>query len=409
MEQFQLRCWKEKLIWLLTTFLFASFIIFDTSSWISLILLATTAGILLLDAMQGGWVIRPALGPFHLFVLCFSLFCYASSLWAVNGSAAIEKGTTVLEILICMSVIYMHYAKHQTILPLLEVIRWAGYAVVLYALYFYGWDTIRFLASTGGRLDSSFANINSIGMTAAYAVVITAFRVFFINNRITWSDYLSIPAIIFVGLSGSRKTLVLAGLGFVLLVAKRFASKNLVKTILRLAILGLLIALLFGFLMTLPIFSAVSARMEGLIAAVTGKGQVDHSTWLRQQYIAAGIAQFWKTPLFGIGISNTYILTLAAAGRSTYLHNNYVELLAAGGIVGFCCYYSMYFYLLRKFFRYRKKADSCLVMCVVLIMLFLIMDYGAVSYYSKSTYFYFTMMFLEERNLRIEARKGNDE
>ena len=409
MEQPQLKRLDEKLIWLLTTFLFASFVIFDTSSWISLILLATTAAILLLDVMQGRGRIRSALGAFHVFVLCFSLFCFASSLWATNSSAAIGKGTTILEILICMSVIYMHYAKYSTVLPLLEVVRWAGYAVVLYALYFYGWDTIRFLASSGGRLDNSFTNINSIGMTAAYAIVITAYRIFFVNNRITWSDYLSIPAIIFVGLSGSRKTLVLAGLGFVLLAAKRFVSKNIVKTILRWAVLGLLIAVLFGCLMTLPIFSAVSARMEGLFAAVTGKGQVDSSTWLRQQYIAAGIAQFWKTPLFGIGISNTYILTAAAVGRSTYLHNNYVELLAAGGIVGFCCYYSMYFFLLRTFFRRRRHADSCLIVCAVLILLFLIMDYGVVSYYSKSTYFYLCMLFLEARNLKMGMEKDTYE
>lgn len=409
MEQPQLKRLDEKLIWLLTTFLFASFIIFDTSSWISLILFATTVAILLLDAMQGRGVIRPTLGSFHVFVLCFSLFCFASSLWATNSNAAIGKGTTILEILICMSVIYMHYAKHQTILSLLEVIRWSGYAVVLYALYFYGWNTIRYIASTGGRLDNSFANINSIGMAAAYSVVITVYRVLFVNKRITWSDYLSIPAILFVGLSGSRKTLVLAGLGVVLLTLKRFASKNIVKTVIRWSILGLLISMLFGFLMTLPIFSAVSARMEGLIAAVTGKGQVDHSTWLRQQYIAAGIAQFWKTPLFGIGISNTYILTLAAAGRSTYLHNNYVELLAAGGIVGFCCYYSMYFFLLRTFLRHRRNADSCLIVCTVLILLFLIMDYGVVSYYSKSTYFYLSMLFLEARNLKMGMEKEHYE
>ena len=43
---------SEKVIWLLVTFLFSSFIIFDTKSFISLILLGITLVIFILDIYQ---------------------------------------------------------------------------------------------------------------------------------------------------------------------------------------------------------------------------------------------------------------------------------------------------------------------------------------------------------------------
>ena len=43
---------SEKIIWLLVTFLFASFTIFDTNSWISIIILGITFIIFLLDIYQ---------------------------------------------------------------------------------------------------------------------------------------------------------------------------------------------------------------------------------------------------------------------------------------------------------------------------------------------------------------------
>ena len=395
----------EKLIWLLTTFLFAADIIFETSTWSSVVLIVITFAILFFDALQGRGIIRPAIGPYHFFVLCFCLFCYASSLWARSADLAISKGTTIFEILVCTSVIYMHYAKYETVAPLVEAIRWAGYIVVLYAFFIYGSETIWNLASTGGRLLNSFANINSIGMMAAYSAVITAFRVLFINKRITWTDLFVIPAIVLIGLSGSRKTLVLAAAGFVILVMKRFGSKNIAKTVIQWSLLGVLILVLFRFLLTLPIFEAVKARMVGLIAMVTGVGEVDHSTWLRQQYIALGLEQFWKTPLLGIGIDNARFLVETALGRRTYLQSKYVELLADGGIVGFFCYYVMYLYPLWIFYRYRRDSDPYLILCVVLMLLFLVMDYGMVSYYSKSTYFYLSMLFLEARILSDGSRE----
>ena len=141
--------------------------------------------------------------------------------------------------------------------------------------------------------------------------------------------------------------------------------------------------------------------MSGLIALITGKGKIDSSSVKRAAYIQIGIEQFLRTPIIGIGIGSTGALLQQYYGLDTYLHNNFVELLASGGIIGFLIYYSIHMHLLYDYFKYRRKDDPYLVLCVVFLMIQLIMEYGMVSYYSKTTYCYFLIFFLEARNLKI--------
>ena len=62
-------------------------------------------------------------------------------------------------------------------------------------------------------------------------------------------------------------------------------------------------------ILSLQIFNGINERMEGLIALLTQKGKIDHSTFLRQEYIKLGIKLFKDNFLFGIGMDNTYLTT----------------------------------------------------------------------------------------------------
>lgn len=395
----------ERCIWLLTVALVADFVIYNQSSLGSVILLTITALIFLIDAIQNNWIIAPKTEVFHVYVLAFCVFCFISYLWAWLPSQANEKGTTIFEILICMSVLYHHYAKQDTVAPLINALMWSGYVVTIYTFVFIGFSNIMRIASSGDRLGNSYANINMIGSTAAISFVLAVHNILFIEKKLRWQHLFSLPALIMVGISGSRKTLVFTALGVVIMLLMRYRSRNIGKTILRWAVLAILIVAVFGFLWSLPIFSAVKVRMSGLIALLTGKGVVDSSSLKRQAYIQIGLEQFLRTPILGIGIGSSGALLMKYVGRSTYLHNNYVELLACGGIIGFLCYYSMYAHLLISFYRMRKINDPYLLATIVLLLLILLMDYGMVTYYSKGTYFYFVIFFLEERIL-LRRMKG---
>ena len=96
-----------------------------------------------------------------------------------------------------------------------------------------------------------------------------------------------------------------------------------------------------------------------------------------------------------IGIANANIYTLANYNNDHYLHNNYIELLACGGLTGFIIYYSVWLYVFVTFLKYRKYRDMVYDICLVLLIIHLVMDYGSVSYYSKETYFYLLIFWME--------------
>lgn len=395
----------DKIIWLLTTFLLASFVIFDQNAWISAILLGTTLAVFVISFVQAKCVLKLTVKPFHVFVGVFVLYCFASSWWALNADAAVTKGMTVLQILLCMSVLDIHYSKADSVGRLADAVMWAGYVISLYAIWYYGIDEIRTLSDAGKRLGNDLTNVNTIAMAAALSLIIFVYNFFFISKKKIWQGVFAVPAVIIVAMSGSRKALVLMVAGIVAVVLFRYASKSFFKTLLRWCVLAVLLFFVFRFVLSLPLFEMVSARMEGFFALLTGTGKVDHSAWLRDQFVQAGFEQFRQTPFLGVGIGNAEALTVRVSGESTYLHNNFVELLACGGLFGFLCYYSMYGYLFYNLFKCRKSKDNYWCLCVILSGILLAMDYGMVSYYSKSTYFYFLLFFTEIRILQTSLNR----
>lgn len=135
-------------------------------------------------------------------------------------------------------------------------------------------------------------------------------------------------------------------------------------------------------------FGVLNKRMAGLLALFEGTGAIDHSTWLRQQYIKIGLEQFLETPFLGIGIDNARLLLMQHFGYTTYLHNNYVELLASVGLAGTGLFYSIYGYLLNKLRKNWRYYGSEAIAALILILIQLAMDFALVSYYSKTTFFY---------------------
>jgi len=211
-----------------------------------------------------------------------------------------------------------------------------------------------------------------------------------------------IPSIIMLAASGSRKAILMViGGTLILFTLKNIDRRNVVRGMLRIVLAVLLILIVFIFLSRLSIFEEVKIRMAGMLSTILGRGAVDSSTVTRLRLIEIGIDVFKEHPFIGLGIDNTSILAAGIFNKeSYYLHNNFVDMLANGGIVGFVLYYFFYVYVLGGMIKYRDFNDKEYNICLTLLLLVLIMDYGVVSYLNKGIYIFKIIFLFQLKKLR---------
>lgn len=384
----------DKVSWVLLLVMCSSFLIYDTSQ-LSTISVATCCGLLLcIMVLRNRGRIRVPITLFHVMVMLFALFCFVSSLWAKNGAESRSKAISILEILICMTIVFWRYCDSESSRDILSVIMWSSVIVTLYSLYYYGIS--RFLAMASGtiRIGNDYANSNAIGMWAAISTVL--FIYFILNEGMKLKYIAVIMPIMLVAFSQSRTAFIELIIGILLVVFFRYREKeHFFQGIFRIVFVILVIVAVIFFVSRFQVFSGLNERIQSLVAYSQGKSVREGSVIQRELYIQAGWKQFLKTPIVGVGIGNTSQITMAVTGHSTYLHNNFVELLASGGIVGFGIYYEMILYLIIKLIPFALKKESFSDACLIVLIVHTIADYGTVSYYTKGTYFILVLCFLQ--------------
>ena len=323
-----------------------------------------------------------------------------SSLWAIRSSWARSKGIDILEILIAMTVIYLNCQGEQCVNDLLRIIMYACYAVVIYAVLYYGVRNILDLLSSSVRIPNEAINANQLGLCAAYAIIINLYYILY--GKLKGRDILILPYLILLDMSGSRKAIVLLGAGIIFLfVLKNWNTEKKARSALRILLILGLLALLLVIVINLPAFSNLKSRMYDLINIVANDDyNRNNSAWIRLEYNKLGIELFKSHPLLGIGIGSANVYTSQFYGHDHFLHNNIIEMLACGGIIGFLLYYSIYFLILARFIRYRKSRDKEYDICLVLLILTLVMDYGMISYLEKSTYLFLLLFWIKSVQLK---------
>ena len=151
---------------------------------------------------------------------------------------------------------------------------------------------------------------------------------------------MAVIGVIIIAATGSRKALVMLVLGAFLLFSIRFKSKHFIITLIEVCLVIGIMYFLLSQLKNIEMFKGIVDRMNGLVAMMNGKGSIDASALTRAKFITIGIEQFKKSPILGYGMgSSGKVLADVIGGKETYFHNNYVELLVCGGLVGTIIYY----------------------------------------------------------------------
>lgn len=384
----------EKLMWILTVALLSSITIFSNDTWGRYVLMFATTTFFCLDLFLQRGKYRVCFHVFHVFMLTLISYTALSILWAIDIDDPITKSLTFTQIFICMWVLYNYYVRKNSIDELLSAVKWTGYIISVYSLYYYGFSNVLSMMNSGIRLDNDYANVNTIGMSAAYSIIIQIDE-FLRNKKISWASLFCIPAFIMVIATQSRKALLILLISIaMLLILRNYNPRKVFINIIRMVASLIIFIGMLRFLSDLEMFAGINHRMEYLVAMLTGEGQIGASAMIRQKMIELGLEQFWQSPFFGIGIGCPHIIANQYLRFDAYLHNGFVEMLAAGGIIGFFIYYGAFVYLFLKMYKMKTIEDKNKILCFVLLVTLFFREYAMVSLYSKSTYFYFMIFFL---------------
>lgn len=377
----------------LLSILISFFFIFDSTAWSSLSVIGATVALLAVYAVQKRAIFVITIEPFHKHILLFVLYSFFSCIWSWSASATFSRSVTVLLVFVCMAVIYMIYSDSCSLNDYLQAIMISGLIISIYTISFVGLDNLRIATEAGGRLegDTFYANVNSMGMWMSVCTIVFVHRI--VNTKFRLWYLLGILPISMIAIAQSRTALIEATLGIILVfIFKIRDSKNISKK-LGTIVLSMLVLVGIAYAITnLKMFSGLYDRMRSIFGLSTV--HKDGSTELRNQMIQIGLDQFKKTPLLGIGFGSTLLLTEKHLGLYTYLHNNFIEVLVSGGVIGFLIYYSMHWYIAKGLWRARARHDHNLQLCVILLLIHILGDYGTVSFYKKPTYIIITLGFL---------------
>ena len=331
------------------------------------------------------------------FPMAYLLFGAASILWAENSGAAFTKVRTIFLLLVLLVLVTTYIVKIGKPIYVMAAISIGSVALAVYMIATYGFSGIfEAFEETEERVGDLINNVNAIANSLVLGLLAMAGMAFL--YRKIW---LVIP-IAFVSIclfaAGSRTATIslIVGLSVLVIFWIRSLKTSMGRLIGTVTIIVAAVVI-FVSVRDLPAIKTLTMRIENIFAFFSGETEVikENSTQARMDYIRLGWEQFLKTPIFGNGIGCAGYAMEESYSHVTYLHNNYIEILASGGIVGFVLYYAPYvmalFSLLKRVFKDRDRAPV-VVITLVLLITRLIGHLGIVLYYSKIEYLFIALL-----------------
>lgn len=303
------------------------------------------------------------------------LFMLTSVLWSYNRIVATYQLITELQLMLLLVCVYLAMLNGAEVKDYLDALYVAGWGMAIFALIRYGGLTNYLeVMGQGDRMGAEITNQNVFGLVFSNAALAAAYYMIFRKRKI---DIVSIAVFAFFALSsGSKKAALLIVVGIFAIALVHYGFKQLYKTILA----GAVVLVFAWYVLQLPLFETVYMRLESFLS-----GELDKSDAGRMYMISLGLEMFWDRPILGYGLNNYRLFN----PWGLYSHNNFVELLFSGGLVGFLLYYLMYLSPLCVIFLRKPKKEKLpeqYLMLLVWIVIDLVFGYGMVQIYEKTSF-----------------------
>ncbi len=305
----------------------------------------------------------------------FVLLSLASVLWAQYPDNSMRVISRMLQSTVITFCVAQNYATRKGLLRCIRIFAWTGTCMALYMLantpvnkWFDG-----FFGSS-----ATHQNTNTLGMLFTLCVMVSFYFAFYCNEKRYYA--ITVLQMLIVILTSSRKSLLASVAGLAMMAMLKVQRRNIVFRIFTIS--GFVLAVYYLIMSVPELYSAIGVRMESMTEHLMGDGG-DFSISLRQLFIDNAKDMFYEKPLLGYGINNFVALIYRRIGISSYAHNNYYEILADLGIVGFIVFYGYYFFLLFTLLKiWRNRNGSLVKLMLVWLAVIMICEYGMISYYS---------------------------
>lgn len=354
-------------------------------------------------AQKGKSVIAPDL----FIVVPLLLFSAFTVPLALNASLAVEKFFTLIILFVLTVLIYNCFTNNGDPNIILFALMMAGFLVSINIIFNYGYKEMLQLLMSGIRVGSEELQLNYLGRYTYMCAIISFYFAYYKKRRIMYLGAL-IGAFVCVSSQSRQALLTLIVTVVLLYLIKDFSKKRLIRFAVKIAIVFFAALVIVN----LPVLSALRERMFSGLSSVATTTVSSESDQKRVYMIQFGLKVFYQHPIFGIGFGNVREVVSGILSEYKYLHNNYVELLACGGMLGFVLYYAIYIKIFRNI-KYILKHTSAyhdeIVMVAVLLIGQLILDMFVVSYYSKVQYIIFAYAFIISGKCMEELRKNRKE
>ena len=334
------------------------------------------------------------------FMLAYLIFGAASMIWSPMRSETLNR-LIAFTLLFGLCVLINNYHDKEAISSyMITAIIIGGFCEAVYCIYYYGFNTFISFITSGVRFnDYTINNVNTLSNTLVIAVVTTVAVILF--ERKYWLLCLLLPEV-FSLLAFSSRTAFIALIVSVIIILVKYRQLNRAKRYPEYYFVCFIIAaaLIFVAFRISTGEAAILSRFDTLFSFLRGNGEgAANSLSSRSDYIKLGFQEFFEYPVGGRGFGCAGYILQTVYGRSTYLHNNYVEILASGGIIGFVLYYGCYFYLLKRHIQIIRRSVSLITLIsFATLCCEMITQIGIVTYYSKVTWLVMALWFVAANN-----------
>lgn len=388
---FEARQKKDERFFLIVWWILSVGLLFGTRFWAlnQLILKLVIPLLFLISIYKAGFAERFKNKGLALYTALFFWACF-SILYSVNLPLTFNylQGILGNVIIWFITATVILYAKdiYKFLIPILIV-------CILHAYYGMIMKTEVISEIVIGRAQGLTANPNQLGFLMWYGIVIASFLI--LISRKYWFKLMLIASIVFFFFilfqTGSRKSLA-AAVVFLGFSGFLFMKKRNLGLMIFVVMIGLA-SFNYAYDYILD-NTAVGARLSGEV--------LEGGTAIRVELINDGIDLFLQSPVVGIGLGN--FSSYSTSGMVA--HNDYIEVLASLGLVGFIIYMCIFLDFGRKcMYLYEKGAlPNFLIIAVGFLMGYLVLSTGRPAFVDPGATLMLAMFhgFLSKANIEIK-------